>query len=123
MTQDLGRVPTELELAACLEEPIGHVREAMVAGAGYTTVPLSQPVGDGLTEFGDLLGEVDDTWTGWRFTSRSPRIGGSARAPGGRSHGSHGRNGLRSGAGPHGAGWRRMGGAAWGKSGSRRETG
>lgn len=59
MTQDLGRAPTELELAERLDEPVGDVREAMVAAAGYTTASLSQRVGDGPTELGDLFGELD----------------------------------------------------------------
>lgn len=61
MAQDLGRVPTARELAERLDEPVEHVREAMVAAAGYTTTSLSQPIGGGGgTELGDLLGGPDD---------------------------------------------------------------
>ncbi len=59
MAQDLGRVPTALELGERLDEPVGDLREAMVAAAAYTTTSLSHRIGDGRTELGDLLGGPD----------------------------------------------------------------
>ena len=61
LTNALSRTPTIAELAARLEVTERAVQEAMESSAGYTPASLNAPVsgGDGVAEFGDLLGAAD----------------------------------------------------------------
>ena len=65
----LGRLPTRDELATALDVPEAKIAEVMQ----YTVAPLSlsEPVGDSLTEFGDLIEDhsqpspCDQAMAGW----------------------------------------------------------
>ncbi|MFF5078405.1 sigma-70 family RNA polymerase sigma factor [Actinoplanes sp. NPDC000266] len=59
LTTELGRWPTEPELAGRCGVSTEDVRAALVSGAGYRAVSLSQPTGDGTGELGDLFGSPD----------------------------------------------------------------
>ncbi|MEU4557784.1 SigB/SigF/SigG family RNA polymerase sigma factor [Actinoplanes sp. NPDC023936] len=60
LTSALARTPTVPELAAHLRVSEAAVLEAVESAAGYSPASLNAPVtGDGLAEFGDLLGDVD----------------------------------------------------------------
>ncbi|SNY70475.1 sigma-70 family RNA polymerase sigma factor [Paractinoplanes atraurantiacus] len=59
LTAELGRWPTEAELAARCGVDREDMRAALVSGAGYRAVSLSQPTGDGTAELGDLFGSPD----------------------------------------------------------------
>ncbi|MEU4692731.1 SigB/SigF/SigG family RNA polymerase sigma factor [Actinoplanes sp. NPDC023714] len=61
LTSALARTPTTAELAERLGVSEAAVLEAVESAAGYAPASLNAPVaGDGLMEFGDLIGEVDD---------------------------------------------------------------
>ncbi|BAL90644.1 putative RNA polymerase sigma factor with STAS domain [Actinoplanes missouriensis 431] len=61
LTSTLARTPSIAELAAHLRVTEAAVLEAVESAAGYSPASLNAPVtGDGLAEFGDLLGDVDD---------------------------------------------------------------
>lgn len=61
LTSALARTPTVAELAERLGVTEAAVLEAVESAAGYAPASLNAPVaGDGVAEFGDLLGDVDD---------------------------------------------------------------
>jgi RNA polymerase sigma-B factor len=61
LTSVLARTPTTAELAHRLGVTEVAVREAVESAAGYAPASLNAPVaGDGLLEFGDMLGELDN---------------------------------------------------------------
>ncbi|BBH71264.1 hypothetical protein ACTI_79490 [Actinoplanes sp. OR16] len=61
LTSSLARTPTTAELAERLGVSESAVREAVESAAGYAPASLNAPVaGDGLMEFGDLIGEPDE---------------------------------------------------------------
>ncbi|MEU8239832.1 SigB/SigF/SigG family RNA polymerase sigma factor [Actinoplanes missouriensis] len=61
LTSTLARTPSIAELAAHLRVTEAAVLEAVESAAGYSPASLNAPVtGDGLAEFGDLIGDVDD---------------------------------------------------------------
>ena len=61
LTSALARTPTTAELAERLGVSEAAVLEAVESAAGYAPASLNAPVaGDGMLEFGDLIGEVDD---------------------------------------------------------------
>ncbi|GAA0471207.1 hypothetical protein Ade02nite_34550 [Paractinoplanes deccanensis] len=59
LAAELGRWPTEREMAERCGVGLQDVRDALVSGAGYRAVSLSRPVGEGTGEFVDLFGEPD----------------------------------------------------------------
>jgi RNA polymerase sigma-B factor len=61
LTSALSRVPAAGELAAHLGVSEEIVREAQASAAGYSPASLNAPVigGDGVAEFGDLIGDAD----------------------------------------------------------------
>ncbi|MEV4349966.1 SigB/SigF/SigG family RNA polymerase sigma factor [Actinoplanes sp. NPDC049596] len=59
LTSELGRWPTETELADRCGIDREDVRAALVSSAGYRATSLSQPTGDGGAELGDLIGSDD----------------------------------------------------------------
>ncbi|MEU8820125.1 SigB/SigF/SigG family RNA polymerase sigma factor [Actinoplanes sp. NPDC048796] len=59
LTGELGRGPTEAELADRCGVGREDVRAALVSGAGYRALSLSQPTHDGTGELGDLFGSDD----------------------------------------------------------------
>ncbi|WP_430784325.1 SigB/SigF/SigG family RNA polymerase sigma factor [Actinoplanes sp. G11-F43] len=60
LTGALARTPTTAELADHLRTSESAVLGAVESAAGHTPASLNAPVaGDGLVEFGDLLGDVD----------------------------------------------------------------
>ncbi|MDR6316497.1 sigma-70 family RNA polymerase sigma factor [Actinoplanes couchii] len=61
LTGVLSRVPTTAELADHLRTTESAVLDAVESAAGHTPASLNAPVAeDGMVEFGDLLGGVDD---------------------------------------------------------------
>jgi RNA polymerase sigma-B factor len=61
LTSSLARTPTTAELAHQLGVTEAAVREAVESAAGYAPASLNASVaGDGLLEFGDLIGELDE---------------------------------------------------------------
>ncbi|MBO3742855.1 SigB/SigF/SigG family RNA polymerase sigma factor [Actinoplanes flavus] len=61
LTSALARTPTVAELARHLGVSEPAVLEAVESAAGYSPASLNAPIaGDGVAEFGDLIGGVDD---------------------------------------------------------------
>jgi len=61
LTSSSARMPTVDELAAHLGVGEGLVRQAQASAAGYSPASLNAPIigGDGVAEFGDLMGSPD----------------------------------------------------------------
>ena len=57
--QELGRRPTDAEIAQRCEVDEQEIEEARLSAAGYRPVSLCLPVGDGGDELGDLIGSAD----------------------------------------------------------------
>jgi RNA polymerase sigma-B factor len=62
LTNELGRLPLESELAMRLGVTPDELREARRAAEGFSALSLNAPVGeaDRAAELGDLLGDVDE---------------------------------------------------------------
>jgi RNA polymerase sigma-B factor len=57
---ELGRRPSEGELAGRLDVDVADVREVIASAAAYRPSSLSAPVGDGTLTAADIIGELDD---------------------------------------------------------------
>ncbi|MDI6100226.1 sigma-70 family RNA polymerase sigma factor [Actinoplanes sp. NEAU-A12] len=59
LTRDLGRHPSETELAAACGIDADDLGKARISATGYRPLSLNVPVGEGDTQFGDMLGDLD----------------------------------------------------------------
>jgi RNA polymerase sigma-B factor len=60
LISELGRRPSEGELAGRLDIDAAEVREVMAAAGAYRPGSLSSPVGDGTLTAADVIGELDE---------------------------------------------------------------
>jgi RNA polymerase sigma-B factor len=59
LRQQLGRMPTDAELAVHCDVDVDRIVSARMSSASYRPASLNTPVGEGDTELGDLFGETD----------------------------------------------------------------
>ena len=59
LTQELGRAPTDEEVAEAIHQPAASVAEASLSGDLYRPASLSVVMGDGQAELGDMIGGLD----------------------------------------------------------------
>ncbi|MEU4421056.1 sigma-70 family RNA polymerase sigma factor [Actinoplanes sp. NPDC024001] len=59
LTRELGREPTEAEVAAKAGLAADELKRARLSTAGYRSLSLNTPIGDGSAQVGDLFGDLD----------------------------------------------------------------
>ena len=59
LTRELGRRPTDAETAGKVGVDSAEIGPARMTAAGYRSMSLNMPLGDGQAQLGDLMGHVD----------------------------------------------------------------